>query len=883
MPKIPVYQQGQTPLATGSLGPRLSFDAMGAPARAMTQLAQQAGDAAFRFGMQEKRNKEERDRAAYNEKYFQLAEDYIRENKDTEATVFKSGFQKFQKQMEDELDNDNSLTPSMRSNIKRFVGNTLMRQNIDGQQKAYNRGLEQTRITRNTTLENIGNQLSALSEADPAYKRLVEQAATIFNDSDQDFIKLGTTRDKYFREVETGRSKVAITAAVDLLDNDALNKEKERLEKRHNEGSISPTDHLALNQALIVADAAIEKKYTDRALEEFSNVLEDPFGATLDLKEITTGLRNNTSFTYVLDGEVKTFDPEPLGIKNAIALANTLESNYGKRYDEFIEGMTTGVTDKIIGKSASEFKSTNGFDDVVGFVEVNVDSLEDDNDKNLAFHSVAVSAADQVMDTVEAKFEQNSISPQELEDTLQNVEFLMTTDRHVYGVSTQRVDDLGESARKQMDRVAKLRDKMAAKTDAVALNFAAVDSFYSGDVVTFDQFTEDQQQAAMGTAALQLLEIDEAGQLLDPKGANKFLNLLNTNNLTNKAIKTEFGQAYSIARAATEFDDRSFETIQNRLLSLRQMKDMGGSIYENHTDKDEREYFNAVFDFMDNIDPDMKSAILQINTIKDNPARLEASKKQLKVAMEDAIYKFENVYFLGFGDKKIVNSSEVRADFQLIAERYVSLTGSTERALELAKEDMSDLYTMSGNTLVRKTKGIQALDEIGGLDAVTQDMASEFLIRNPKFAEDASIEEFSLKQYENGMFMLNHNSLPLFGVSETNTQFTLQELLDFNRIKRLGEAAEGQRTRIQENKDRQTKRNEKAKRKKEAIQTRGYSPDDAALVGLPQSRAVARLKSHHNAMFANIAKIRSGQIDTFMGMSLPQTDPSGLPIISETE
>ena len=58
MPKIPLYNQGMgsaVQLAAGTLSPRADVGAFTAPGRALSGLAEQAGNIAFRFGEAEKK------------------------------------------------------------------------------------------------------------------------------------------------------------------------------------------------------------------------------------------------------------------------------------------------------------------------------------------------------------------------------------------------------------------------------------------------------------------------------------------------------------------------------------------------------------------------------------------------------------------------------------------------------------------------------------------------------------------------------------------------------------------------------------------------------------------------------------------------------------
>jgi hypothetical protein len=121
MPKIPLYNQGMgsaVQLAAGTLSPRADVGAFTAPGRALSGLAEQAGNIAFRFGEAEK--KAEADRV-YNEKlieYANRADEFIANPGVRTIEGFNFRAREFQQGLDQDIDGLGGLTPSQRQNIK---------------------------------------------------------------------------------------------------------------------------------------------------------------------------------------------------------------------------------------------------------------------------------------------------------------------------------------------------------------------------------------------------------------------------------------------------------------------------------------------------------------------------------------------------------------------------------------------------------------------------------------------------------------------------------------------------------------------------------------------------------------------------------------------
>ena len=321
----------------------------------------------------------------------------------------------------------------------------------------------------------------------------------------------------------------------------------------------------------------------------------------------------------------------------------------------------------------------------------------------------------------------------------------------------------------------------------------------------------------------------------------------------------------------------------------RAAKELGGNVFANHTSKEDAQYFNAVFQFQDQVNPDLVTAIKAVNFMmsRSDEAKM-ASEKQLTTAVEKVKDKFTNVGFLGFGDREVTNSSEIHGAFKEAAKMYINMTGSIDNAMKLAERDISNLYTLSGNMLIRKTSATEAFRDKGGMDYAIGLVAEDFFIRNQgeeAFAE-YDVDDVALMDTQgNGTFEIFLGGTAAVLLAQPNkgtARFSLNDLLIIGQAKAQQEREEARIAAQAESAQTLQEEAEEAQREAEAaedrIETMDYSPDDLISKGKASDTDAYRAISN---MGRNLVETVTRDIGSMVEYATtPETQPQG--IISET-
>lgn len=827
MPKIPLYNRGLGPavgLATGSLSARASgaFEAQG---RAAAQLASQAGQVAFQFGMAEKNEQTQRKSLEYNKQALDESAAYLRENTDTETESFKKGYGQFETTFVERIQNDDSMTSSQKSAVINKVTGTLARQGIQGQQEAYNRGLIQKGQLMVSTLESNRNTLAALDVADPQYKRIVEENAAIYEDANLKGIKLGITQDKYYRAVENDRMVMSTTVALQNNDLDRI--DQLITETNDAKGDISATQFSNRHTLLRKAKKEIQLANYNESLGVVQSGLEDMTGQ--EGQDFAEDLREGKSITVdTPDGPV-VIDPAKMGSTNSLALATKIEALTKEKYDKEGEGF---VQDLI------EVMDSGTGPDALALATEMLSTTNRDADGNV---ELQVEAATQIINDIENKVETGDISAAQAREQLAYAESLLSGDMG-FGAPSQRIDSVGNTAATQLGQVAKLRDDINDAMAAAGFNTMVANTLDQGGIVelTANQDVKPKDiQAGLATLSMKYAAEE------NPQG---FYNKLNLNNVTFDPLATQISQGINFAQTNVDFSSDDIDNLSGLFRTARTFKEMGGNIFENHIkDKGQRQFINAVFKTQDSMGKGLEEAIKQVKAMEAMPeAQMQIKRNKLEASFENVKEKFTNVGFLGFGDRRINNGDQIAAIVKSTANDYLKITGNVDTALELAEKDISMLYTLSGNQLIRKTTATNTLETAGGgMDQLSVQTGQNFVERHREIAEEFDLEpeDFSLVDTTGtGEFTLFVNGQPaiLLGpdVGAANTRFKTEDLLIIS--KSFAEEAEAavKAEEIAESKENVESETQAKANIAAAEDDMFYTPDDMTMKGAPNDSAV---------------------------------------------
>lgn len=269
MPKIPLYNQGQgttVQTAAGALSPRADIGAFTAQGQAQADLARQAGQIAFQFGMAEKNRQTQTLIREQESLAREQSAEYLRNDKSTSAADAKAGFFNFSQTQLNNIDTLNA-TKSQKQQIKNAVSKVFNVQSVQGQNNGYLRGEQKAGESYAKTIED---NLEGLRSAAPGSQQAmllmsgIEQAIDEATETDRlQFLPEGRrTKDQVFGIYQTDRTTILIQDPASTIEQ--LKAEKTAIAKSFADGKI---DGVASRQNQSLLDTEIKtRKNLEKAL-----------------------------------------------------------------------------------------------------------------------------------------------------------------------------------------------------------------------------------------------------------------------------------------------------------------------------------------------------------------------------------------------------------------------------------------------------------------------------------------------------------------------------------------------------------------------------------------------------------------------------------------
>ena len=182
MPKIPVVGR-QVELAAGSLGPRASSSAFEAPAVALTNLAKEAGNVAYQFGMAEQKREDSRIMREEFAKAFDETSNAVFADTSTNVNDADANFEAVKNKIIQDIDGK-GYSKRRAELVKGGLEKLFLQKKFDAKQEANKRGLMQTAIASDKmysseleTLKTLPPNSALFNFKADALRQLVESDA----------------------------------------------------------------------------------------------------------------------------------------------------------------------------------------------------------------------------------------------------------------------------------------------------------------------------------------------------------------------------------------------------------------------------------------------------------------------------------------------------------------------------------------------------------------------------------------------------------------------------------------------------------------------------------------------------------------------------------
>jgi len=377
MPKIPLYNQGQgttVQTAAGALSPRADIGAFTAQGQAQADLARQAGQVAFQFGMAEKNRQTQTLIREQESLAREQSAEYLRNDKSTSAADAKAGFLNFSQTQLNNIDTLNA-TKSQKQEIRNAVSKVLNLQSVQGQNNGYLRGEQKAGESYAQTIED---NLEGLRSAAPGSQQAmllmsgIEQAIDEATETDRlQFLPEGRrTKDQVFGIYQTDRTTILIQDPASTIEQ--LEAEKTSIAKSFVDGKI---DGVASRQNQSLLDTEIKtRKNLEKALGTDAENEAYEAAKTYQYETLIKGSPTLASVDAVIEQiDSQSGAYEGLNIDQQIALrsqANQVKNNLieagnfeaGQNVEAGLIAIAQGADDSLVRKGIKHYYDT-GQDD----------------------------------------------------------------------------------------------------------------------------------------------------------------------------------------------------------------------------------------------------------------------------------------------------------------------------------------------------------------------------------------------------------------------------------------------------------------------------------------------------------------------------------------
>lgn len=865
MPKIPLYNEGRgqaVGLATGSLGPRASSAAFEAPSQAMARLGGQVSQIAFEFGMREKQQQTKAAILDYETSIKEEAKDFIRNDTSTYTSEFEGKFNTFKADRLDRIKNDTSLTNSQKTAVQLSVESMLAHQTLVGKQESHNRGLMRNGQVYMKTLDSNQKMMATLDTSDPAYMRMDAQNKQIFADAMLTGIKLPTTEQGFYAGLQSQRTVIDITSAVETGNKAGLEAVRADANQRLKDGDLLPTAHAKVIDAVNKGNKAINAKNYDQNLgligEAAQNMTRQEADAAIKSLQAGDAITVTTA-----DGEF-TIDPKDMGNQNTMVLSSKLAGLTKEIYDEYAEQQANNIADVLDGDPR----------EIQNNLRAALNELQGTDEERA---DVVLTAAANIVNDAERGRSEGTISSTDYENQVAFAESLIASPLGIgIGAINERVDSRGKSANTILAKISDGRKSINTAMGKVASHNQLVSAMGTGDFGNF-AYNMDAKPSQVQDA------ID--AYALTSKSPVEFINTLALENLTSTRIKDGLQQGLGLAQSTFDFDGAGgaemFQKVDQSFAVMDLMASRGGKVLSNHLTPKEITYYNSVKEYQ-KFNPDLRQAINLANIAASRTDdQKTAGRKAVKSAVDAITSELGNTGFFGIGDTDIQNKGIVRNDLEQRAKLYADLGHDADKSLELAKADLADEYILVGNMLITETKTMPK-----DIDQLSKYAAQLFFDMNPSFdPDDYDVDEnnFSLVEMYPNSFQLYMDGRPI----STDFAGSSGTKYDNNSLARLREAFELDEVKEREFKESAETLEEEAK--DATIPEQGMStivdpeflsPEDMQMQFAGQANT-DKISNHYNNMFSKAAEMR-GQALEFITTEQPMGG-SQMAVPSEAE
>ena len=318
MPKIPLYGKGlgtTVQLEAGQLSRRPDMNAFTAAGRGMMGLAETAGQIAFQFGQEQKKNETDRLTSELTAQAFEEAEAYNLGLQETNTEAAATGLRNtVEKPLLNKVDGMN-LTNSQKAAVKQNISRTMLTKAVDAKKVAFRNDLTLTSQARNAELATLMSEFSTTSDPEIQAAHRI-RANEIINEGQRRGLSLNYSVNSWAKAAGLENLSVALGAATNLSDFDALSEQVNGMD-------LKASEKLSYQTSIIAQRDKLVSQELDRIEGEVFvfGPDEDEFNSSIEQ------IQNGQNIVIERDGEVTTISTANIPDNKLKSLAASLRAS----------------------------------------------------------------------------------------------------------------------------------------------------------------------------------------------------------------------------------------------------------------------------------------------------------------------------------------------------------------------------------------------------------------------------------------------------------------------------------------------------------------------------------------------------------------------------
>ena len=355
MPKIPLYNQGlgQTVTTKPIQGVRANEGAFTASQKGFSALGGAIEDAAFKFGMEEKKAETDRYRNKVNTDVNQEMNNFTMNSEATTVAEYQALADKKRIELRDKHLSglEGKLTKNQFRDVSMQFDNTFAAKVATGSQQAHNKAQAIRTDQVNTTVDDTLSQLRSLDPSSQLYQDIQTGLDEGFDRWASQGIRPKYSKTTYRRELSASRFVNDVESATSQTDIDKL---RSNLEAE--KGDMSAADYAARTTAIDAQEKVTDTMQVDAAYE---TIIQNKPDATDDqLEDGIQTIRDGKTLTITTNaGEEVVVDFGTMKPANRAMLIARIEAKNKSDKAEILSANLNSVNAKVQNMSLSELRT----------------------------------------------------------------------------------------------------------------------------------------------------------------------------------------------------------------------------------------------------------------------------------------------------------------------------------------------------------------------------------------------------------------------------------------------------------------------------------------------------------------------------------------------